>query len=292
MSEPATLKMRSLKTPKLYMQVYQEIKDYIRKNGMKPGDKLPTEMEMCRLLGVSRNVLREAIKALEITGLVRSTPGVGSVIQEFNADCLFDSLVYNVGTDIDDMLEQFRRMRRVLELGFAQEAFNSITPENVERLGQYVQAMDSIARKNSSSGSEQATFGSRFAEADAAFHRVLYSGLKMPLLNSLLDSFWAYDKNYKSPTSHSYMLFTVEKHRKIWQALASGDYNAFRNALEVHYQVVYRKGESGSIDELLYGELNAPQPVHPATEMGPTMGTAGLPENANYPPVCDTTGKV
>ena len=259
MPEQATPKMRNLKTPKLYLQVYQEIKDYILKNGMKPGDKLPTEMEMCELLGVSRNVLREAIKALEITGLVRSTPGVGSVIQEFNPDCLFDSLIYNIGADGSDVLEQFRRLRRVLELGFAQEAFDTITPESLERLGQYVQAMDSIARKHANSGGEQPTFGSKFAEADAAFHRVLYSGLKMPLLNSLLDAFWAYDKNYKRPTTPSYMLFTVEKHRRIWQALADRDYNAFRNALEIHYQVVYRKGESGGNDELLYEELSSRQ---------------------------------
>ena len=258
MSNTVVPKMRSLKTPKLYLQVYQEIKDYILKSGLKPGDKLPTEMEMCRLLGVSRNVLREAIKALEITGLVRSTPGVSSVIQEFNPDCLFDSLIYNVGADAGDMLEQFRRLRRVLELGFAQEAFETIKPDSIEQLGQYVQVMDSIARKHTSSSSEQATFGIRFAEADAAFHRVLYAGLKMPLLSSLLDSFWAYDKNYERPTSSSYLLFTVEKHRSIWKALTRRDYNAFREALEIHYQVVYRKGESGGNNELLYRELNTP----------------------------------
>ena len=118
--------------------------------------------------------------------------------------------------------------------------------------------MDSIARKHASSSSEQATFGIRFAEADAAFHRVLYAGLKMPLLSSLLDSFWAYDKNYERPTSSSYLLFTVEKHRSIWKALTRRDYNAFREALEIHYQVVYRKGESGGNNELLYRELNDP----------------------------------
>lgn len=252
MADQSPTKMRNLKTPKLYMQVYQEIKSYILENDMKPGDKLPTEMEMCELLGVSRNVLREAIKALEITGLVRSTPGVGSVIQEFNPDYLFDSLIYNVSADSSDVLSQFRRIRRVLELGFAQEAFDTVTPENLAVLGQYVDSMDSIANKNANSGGSQATFGSKFAEADAAFHRVLYSGLKMPILNSLLDSFWAYDKNYKRPTSPSYMFFTVEKHRKIWKALAERDYDAFYNALEIHYQVVYRKGESGGNNELLY----------------------------------------
>ena len=52
-----------------------------RKNHLLPGDKLPSEMKMCEMLGVSRNVLREAIKSLEITGAVHSTPGVGIVIQ-------------------------------------------------------------------------------------------------------------------------------------------------------------------------------------------------------------------
>ncbi len=64
--------MKNLKSRRLYLQVYDEIKSYIEKNHLLPGDKLPSEMKMCEMLGVSRNVLREAIKSLEITG--RSTP--------------------------------------------------------------------------------------------------------------------------------------------------------------------------------------------------------------------------
>lgn len=75
--------MKNLKSRRLYLQVYDEIKNYIEKNHLMPGDKLPSEMKMCEMLGVSRNVLREAIKSLEITGAVRSTPGIGIVIQEF-----------------------------------------------------------------------------------------------------------------------------------------------------------------------------------------------------------------
>lgn len=54
-------------------------------------------MKMCEMLGVSRNVLREAIKALEITGTVKSTPGVGIVIQEFNTDFFLSNLIFSVG---------------------------------------------------------------------------------------------------------------------------------------------------------------------------------------------------
>ena len=79
-------KLQNLKSQKLYIRVYDEIRNYIYKNNLKAGDKLPTEMEMCEMLGVSRNVLREAIKSLEITGIVSSKPGVGIIIRDFNVD--------------------------------------------------------------------------------------------------------------------------------------------------------------------------------------------------------------
>ena len=55
--------MKNLKSRKLYLQVYDEIKNYIEENHLVPGDKLPSEMKMCEMLGVIRNVLREAIKS-------------------------------------------------------------------------------------------------------------------------------------------------------------------------------------------------------------------------------------
>lgn len=258
MTELRPAKMKNLKAPKLYLQVYNEIKDYILKNQLKPGDKLPTEMEMCELLGVSRNVLREAIKSLEITGVVHSTPGVGIVIQEFSTDFLFTSLAYNVSTDVENIQHQFRRVRRVLELGFAREAFDSMTPQRLEQLEGYVAGMDSIAKKQATGSGESVKFGMRFAELDAAFHRTLYAGLDMPLLTSIGDAFWAIDKNYQQPTSCAYLAFTVEKHRKICQALRDRNYEAFDGALEVHYQVVYRSGESGGGEERLYADNRQP----------------------------------
>ena len=246
--------MKNLKKPKLYLQVYNELREYIRKNELKPGDKLPTEMEMCDLLGVSRNVLREAIKSLEITGLVRSTPGIGCVIQEFNADYLYNTLIYNLGTEQSDLADQFRRIRRVLELGFAREAFEQISQEQLDILAGHVETMRSIAKRQAVAGTSTTTFGSKFAEADAAFHRVLYSSLDLPLLVAIVDSFWAYDKNYAKPVSPEYLMFTVKKHEKIWEALNDRDFEAYCAAIDIHYRVVFHPGESGAPNEELYTE--------------------------------------
>lgn len=241
--------MKNLRSPKLYLQVYNELKNYIVQNNLKPGDKLPTEMEMCDRLGVSRNVLREAIKSLEITGVVHSTPGVGIVIQEFNTDYLFNSLVYAHSDDGQEMLQQLKKIRRVLELGFSRDAFQSLEDEDVRKLQQLVEKMRDLAKAISKKA--EATFGVRFAEADAAFHRALYAKLNIPLLLSLIDAFWALDKNYQQRTSGSYIQLTVEKHERIVNALERQDYQAFYDALDFHYRVVYRPGDES---EQLYEE--------------------------------------
>lgn len=242
--------MKNLRSPKLYIQVYDEIKNYIYQNSLKPGDKLPTEMEMCQQLGVSRNVLREAIKALEITGIVRSTPGVGIVIQEFNPDYLCNSLIYASNGDPGELLSQFSEIRRVLELGFSEEVFHRITPEDLKLLNQQLDVMRSIADENTTRS--VATFGVKFAEADAAFHRILYSKMEMPLLISLIDAFWAFDKIYQAPASQNYMIFVLKKHVRIVDALEAQDYQAFYNALEFHYKVDFRP-----TDRLGFGMNNA-----------------------------------
>ena len=250
--------MKNLKKPKLYLQVYNELREYIRKKELKPGDKLPTEMEMCELLGVSRNVLREAIKSLEITGLVNSTPGIGCVVQEFNPDYLYNTLVYNLGTEQTNLAVQFRKIRRVLELGFAREAFEEINPQLLSELSDQVNIMRDIAfeqtEKQATNDTNSTTFGVKFAEADAAFHRILYSSLNMSLLVAVMDSFWAYDKNYVKPIPPDYLNFTVKKHEKILNALIKDDFEAYCAAIDVHYRVVFHPGESGAPNEELYTE--------------------------------------
>ena len=145
-------KLQNLKSQKLYIRVYDEIRNYIYKNNLKAGDKLPTEMEMCEMLGVSRNVLREAIKSLEITGIVSSKPGVGIIIRDFNVDYIMSTFI-NSFADGDLPVEQYiEELRRVLELGFVDKAFESLTEEDIQALGSLVEQMKLNAKKQEESG--------------------------------------------------------------------------------------------------------------------------------------------
>ena len=86
--------MRNLKEDKLYIQAFREIRSYIIRNELKAGDLLPTEQNMCQMLGVSRNVLREAIKSMELMGMIQSVPGRGTMIKEFNLDFIFQNVLF------------------------------------------------------------------------------------------------------------------------------------------------------------------------------------------------------
>lgn len=230
--------MKNLKSRKLYLQVYDEIKNYIHENNLLPGDKLPSEMKMCEMLGVSRNVLREAIKSLEITGAVSSTPGVGIVIQELNTDYILSRLVYNVSNP-DSLVKQIEQLRRVLEVGFAEHAYNSVTEQELAILGHQVDAMKTLGIHINNSQTQ--VLGSKFAEADAAFHKALFKQVDNDLLKSIIDFFWACDKYYKAKATPEDVDLTIKKHAMVYDALLSRDYDAFSYAMNYHFTVAYFK---------------------------------------------------
>ena len=70
-----------IRNPKAYDQVIEVIKDKIKKGKIKKGDKLPSEREMVESLGLSRASVREALRALEVIGLIESIQGAGNYIR-------------------------------------------------------------------------------------------------------------------------------------------------------------------------------------------------------------------
>lgn len=243
MMQKKTSDMKNLKNRKLYLQVYDELRDYIVQNQLQPGDKLPTEMEMCEGLGVSRNVLREAIKSLEISGIVSSKPGVGIIIQEFSPNFLFHNLLYNLHRNSAELLRQTLAVRRTLELGFMRQAFDTLEQSDLNLLNEQTRMMRQIYESQKQKNSEL-IFGLEFYEADATFHKILYSHTGNTILTSIIDAVWACDKYHKQRIYATYMEQTVVKHEKIILALTQQDFNAFSSAMYYHFDVDYKNQDS------------------------------------------------
>ncbi len=220
--------MKNLKNKKLYLQVYEELRGYIVQNNLQPGDKLPTEMEMSKALGVSRNVLREAIKTLEIIGVVSSKPGVGIVVNSFNANFLSSVIFLNlIGEDVD-LVSQSQQVRRVLELGFARQSFDTMTDEQLSELEQLLDTM-----KTADSHID-------FYTLDANFHKVILRNINNDVLIAFIDSAWACDRYYRAKFIDDSTL-RYEKHKRILDALKARDFEAFESALNYHFSYNFKE---------------------------------------------------
>src|SRR5690349_17766243 len=77
-------KFRPIHTRRAFEEICERIREQLALGVLKPGDKLPPERDLAQQLGVSRNVLREALRSLEMAGVLRLLKGVkgGAFIQE------------------------------------------------------------------------------------------------------------------------------------------------------------------------------------------------------------------
>ncbi len=227
--------MKSLKrNEKLYTQAFREIRAYIILNDLREGDLLPTEKTLCEQLGVSRNVLREAIKSMELMGMVRACPGRGTEVCAFSMDFVFQNvLFFHVGGDDPAVREMFA-IRRILELNYAPRAFEALTAADIDRLEECVHR---LRRTYLETGF--------FSQEDREFHMLLFRPLNNSVLNSLLEAIWSVDATFELEQKKPHLAESVVKHEKIVEALRSGSADAFMEAMNKHFSSGKYLEESG-----------------------------------------------
>lgn len=77
---------------KVYIEIVKKLKEMIVKDGLKPGDKLPSERELSERLSVGRSSVREALRALELLGLIETRRGEGTFFREAHGNQLVQIL--------------------------------------------------------------------------------------------------------------------------------------------------------------------------------------------------------
>ncbi|MGD6957193.1 FadR/GntR family transcriptional regulator [Rossellomorea aquimaris] len=77
---------------KVYIGIVHQLREMISKDGLKPGDKIPSERELSERLNVGRSSVREALRALELLGLIETKRGEGTFLRDFRDHHLIDLL--------------------------------------------------------------------------------------------------------------------------------------------------------------------------------------------------------
>lgn len=141
----------------------------------KPDSLLPPERELCETLGVSRTVVREAVKALENSGLVRIEHGRGTVVREANSTAVTASLKMLLRRR-GDVAAHLTEVRRILEAGMVALAARRRTEKNLQRMADALQTMR-----------EKPDQVEGYVDADVEFHAEIARAAQNPLLLILLE---------------------------------------------------------------------------------------------------------
>jgi GntR family transcriptional regulator, transcriptional repressor for pyruvate dehydrogenase complex len=109
------------------------LREYLKKKAFKPGDALPTEMELSEALGVSRNVLREALSRLRMLGMIETRKKRGMVLASPDILGSFERVLDPTIID-ENTLRDIFEIRLTLEMGLADLLYLRKTKKDVEEL--------------------------------------------------------------------------------------------------------------------------------------------------------------
>ncbi|WP_267382646.1 MULTISPECIES: FadR/GntR family transcriptional regulator [unclassified Sphingomonas] len=207
---------------KLYQQAAAAIAALIQRGDYRPGQRIPSERELAEEHKVSRPTIREALIALEVTGLIRSRHGSGIfVVDNPPADALMLSL------DIGAF--ELTEARRLFEGEAAALAAVLIADADLEQLEALIADMERENREQVSG-----------EHADREFHLVIARATQNSAIAGVIETLW--DARYSSPLC-AHMLERarsvgvqprIDEHQVILKALRARDPAAARTAMRDH----------------------------------------------------------
>lgn len=230
---------------RLYEQVVQQLQELVISGRLQPGDKLPPERQLAEQLGVSRTVIREAIKTLEQRGLVKVLTGSGTYVSQMDPRIVSESisLLVQQSTSSFDHLNEVRRMLEIEITGFAAERAQL---EDIEAMEEAVQEMeDAVANMKG-----RPDLLEDFVEADLAFHDALAKAAQNPLLPILLDPISDLLVEFRRLASSGPGApeDALNYHRKILKYLKARDVSTCRELMREHLEKAEEWAAKGQVD--------------------------------------------
>ncbi|MCM1118487.1 MAG: GntR family transcriptional regulator [bacterium] len=190
--------------------VFNTLRQAILTGELKPGERL-MEIHLADKLGVSRTPIREAIRKLELEGLVTMIPRKGAEVAQITEKSM------------NDVLE----VRRAMDALCAELACERITDEETQLLGQACEAFEAAVRTRDVK---------RIAQADVELHDIIVQATGnqrlVQLINNLSEQMYRYRFEYIKDASQHQRL--IEEHRVIYESILKKDRETASQAARMH----------------------------------------------------------
>ena len=227
MAEAAKTPFEAIRRNKVYEAVARQIETLILEK-LKPGDKLPPERELAEMFSVSRSSIRDAIRSLELSGLVEPRQGVGTVVCEVTADSLLNPLV-NALKRKQELVSELLEVRKMIEPPLAARAAKHASDDEIRE-------MEEILRRQS----EKIDRDEMTIEEDSEFHYTIAMASRNSVVLKVLDLLMDL---LRETRERSLQLLgrpqrSLAGHRQILAAIKKGDAAAAETAMRHHIEDV------------------------------------------------------
>jgi len=226
----ATVKaeFEAVRKTKLYEQVVKQIQRLIVEELLKPGDKLPPERELAELFQVSRSSVRDAIRTLELMGLVEPRQGEGTVVRDGSAGSAVNPL-FTMLVRKREMVSELLDVRKMLEPPLAARAAAHASAEDIAYL-------EDILRRQG----EKVCRGELAIEEDSEFHYTIARAAKNSVVLKVLDVLMDLLRESRERTLQveGRLQRSFAGHRRILQAIERHDAAAAEAAMYQHVEEI------------------------------------------------------
>ena len=217
----------------LATQIAEDLLDQIYSNEMKPGDVLPAEVELARRYGVSRPIVREALRSLRGQGYLESVPGRGAIIRRPAPEVLENLFTWIMQGDTRTWID-LQRVRRVLESESARWAAFNHNPRTLGAIREALEMMEEHTEDTEEYNRLDIRFHAAIAEAsENTFLIYLIESIRSSLMTSLRSL------RYRLP--HELVPSIQCAHERIYTAIARRDTESAVHAMEQHFDDVIER---------------------------------------------------
>ena len=223
---PARVGFEAIPRSKVYREVARQLERHIREE-LTPGDLLPPERELARMIGVSRGSVRDAIRSLELMGLLEPRQGIGTVICNLptaSSNPLADALREKRKT-VADLID----VRKMIEPPLARRAASRISS------GEIANIEDILLRQE-----KKVRAGERGIEEDSQFHYAIAmascNAAILKVVDVLMDLLR--ETRERSLQAEGRQEKSLAGHHRILSALKRGDAPAAEAAMRRHLQEI------------------------------------------------------
>ena len=209
---------------RLHEDIVQQLNSLIRQRDLEHGARLPAERVLAEQFKVSRSSVREAIRSLELQGLLVSKRGSGTFINTENLEAVV-ALIATTLSSGGETLKEIFEVRHLLEPQIAAVAAQRANEGEVRRLGEILEVQQ-----------QQIQQGDSGVDADTAFHFALASATHNSALVKVVSAVedilrLSRDQSLQEPGRAQRSLAS---HRQILEMVRAGDASGARQAMEHH----------------------------------------------------------